>query len=135
VASRSLDDLAPIFRARVDEWLADCEASDIDVLVYCTLRSGAEQDALYKVGRTVKGAGVTQRFPMGRKVTNAQAGQSAHQYGLAIDFVPMILGKAAWSNKELYGRAIQIAAARRMASLMPMEMAHLQMPNWREYIK
>jgi len=42
-----------------------------------TLRTFAEQDALYAQGRTKTGA----------KVTNAKGGQSYHNYGLAIDIV------------------------------------------------
>jgi peptidoglycan L-alanyl-D-glutamate endopeptidase CwlK len=40
-----------------------------------TLRTFAEQDKLYAQGRTAPG----------KKVTNAKAGQSYHNYGLAID--------------------------------------------------
>lgn len=42
-----------------------------------TVRSFAEQAALYAQGRTVKG----------KVVTNAKAGESYHNYGLAIDIV------------------------------------------------
>ena len=42
-------------------------------------RSWAEQDALYQRGRTTPG----------RIVTNAPAGDSWHEYGLACDVVPM----------------------------------------------
>lgn len=42
-----------------------------------TLRTFAEQDALYAQGRTKPGA----------RVTNAKGGQSYHNYGLAIDIV------------------------------------------------
>lgn len=42
-----------------------------------TLRTFAEQDALYAQGRTKPGA----------KVTNAKGGQSYHNYGMAIDIV------------------------------------------------
>jgi peptidoglycan L-alanyl-D-glutamate endopeptidase CwlK len=45
-----------------------------------TLRTIAEQDALYAQGRTKPGA----------KVTNAMGGQSYHNYGLAIDIVLLI---------------------------------------------
>lgn len=41
-------------------------------------RSPVVQDGLYAQGRTKPGA----------KVTNAQGWESAHQYGLAVDFVP-----------------------------------------------
>ena len=42
-----------------------------------TLRTFAEQDSLYAIGRTKPG----------KKVTNAKAGQSYHNYGLAFDIV------------------------------------------------
>ena len=42
-----------------------------------TLRTNAEQEALYAIGRTKPG----------KKVTNARAGQSFHNYGRAIDIV------------------------------------------------
>lgn len=42
-----------------------------------TLRTFKEQDALYTQGRTAPG----------KKVTNAKAGQSFHNYGLALDIV------------------------------------------------
>jgi peptidoglycan L-alanyl-D-glutamate endopeptidase CwlK len=45
-----------------------------------TLRTFAEQDALYAQGRSKPGA----------KVTNAKGGQSYHNYGLAIDIVLLI---------------------------------------------
>lgn len=45
-----------------------------------TLRTNAEQDALYAQGRTKPGS----------KVTNAKGGQSIHNYGLAFDFVILL---------------------------------------------
>jgi peptidoglycan LD-endopeptidase CwlK len=45
-----------------------------------TLRTFTEQDALFAQGRTKPGA----------KVTNARAGQSYHNYGLAVDVVLLI---------------------------------------------
>lgn len=45
-----------------------------------TLRTFAEQDALFAQGRTRKGA----------RVTNARGGQSYHNYGLAIDIVLLL---------------------------------------------
>lgn len=49
-----------------------------------TLRTIAEQDALYAQGRTKPG----------KRVTNARGGQSYHNYGLAIDFALIVDGKA-----------------------------------------
>ena len=59
-----------------------------------TLRSFEEQDALYKLGRTVVNPdGKSKSKPMGNVVTNAKAGQSIHNYGLAIDFALIIDGQ------------------------------------------
>lgn len=55
-----------------------------------TLRTFAEQDALYAQGRTKPGA----------KVTNAKGGQSYHNYGLAIDIVLLVDKKASWDTKS-----------------------------------
>lgn len=45
-----------------------------------TLRTYAEQDALYAQGRTMPG----------KKVTNARGGQSIHNYGFAFDIVILL---------------------------------------------
>lgn len=50
-------------------------------------RTIAEQDALYDIGRTKKGADTTPARPMGRTVTNARGGDSWHNYGRAVDLV------------------------------------------------
>jgi peptidoglycan L-alanyl-D-glutamate endopeptidase CwlK len=54
-----------------------------------TLRTFAEQDALYAKGRTAPG-GI---------VTNARGGLSMHNYGLAIDIVLVRDGSALWDVK------------------------------------
>jgi N-acetylmuramoyl-L-alanine amidase len=52
-------------------------------------RTFDEQSALYAQGRTKPG----------KKVTNAKAGQSVHNYGLAVDIVLIIDGKtASWDT-------------------------------------
>lgn len=134
--SRSLNDLDPVFRARVVEWLDDCKIAGINVLITCTRRTNEEQDGLYAIGRTVPGDGISEARPMGRTVTNAQRGQSAHNYGKAIDFVPLVFGKPVWRYPSAeYDKAIDLAEARGMESLRRntkfKEAAHLQLPNWR----
>ncbi len=99
MASRSLSDLHPKAREKALQWIDACKAQDIDVLVYCTYRSAAEQDDLYRIGREIPG----------KRVTNAKGGQSMHQYRVAWDAVPLIGGKPAWSNSELYRRMGEIA--------------------------
>ena len=55
-----------------------------------TLRTFAEQDAIYAQGRTKPG----------KIVTNAKKGLSYHNYGLAVDIVLIINGKtASWDVK------------------------------------
>jgi peptidoglycan L-alanyl-D-glutamate endopeptidase CwlK len=56
-----------------------------------TLRTFEEQDLLYQKGRTRPG-------PV---VTNARAGSSYHNYGLALDFCLEVNGKLMWTvNKD-----------------------------------
>jgi peptidoglycan L-alanyl-D-glutamate endopeptidase CwlK len=92
MSSRSLADLRPDIAALAAKHGAACAAKGFPLLVYCTLRSNAEQAALYATGRTTPGA----------IVTNAKPGQSAHNPqadGLAVgyDCCPMRDGKPVWS--------------------------------------
>ena len=125
--SRSLDELRPECRAPVDKFLAAATAAGIDLLVTCTSRTIAEQAALYAQGRTTPG----------KRVTNAPPGTSAHNFGLAIDVVPIINGKADWDGSHPVWD--QIGAIGQACGLdwagapgFPFhELAHFQAPNWR----
>lgn len=128
MSSRSLDDLKPEVRPLVDAFLNSCADSGIDVLVTCTFRSNDEQTALYAQGRTKPGA----------IVTKAQAGQSAHQYGLAIDIVPMVNGKPDWKGSDPVWKTVgdlgQQAGLKWLGALgseFPEE-PHFELPNWKE---
>jgi peptidoglycan L-alanyl-D-glutamate endopeptidase CwlK len=90
MSSRSLNLLHHEFRPLVDSFLDACTAAEIDILVTCTLRTTEEQAALYAQGRTTPG----------KIVTDAPPGKSAHQYGLAIDIVPMVNGKPDWEGSH-----------------------------------
>lgn len=94
MASRNLSDLAPATQLKAEAFIEACNAVGLDVLIYCTLRTSAEQDELYKIGRTLPG----------KIVTNARGGQSLHNTGRAFDFVPLIHGKPQWSDSALYAR-------------------------------
>lgn len=76
--SRNLDDLDPHVRAMAELLLAHAKAAGIPLTVTFTRRSMATQTALYAQGRTAPG-------PI---VTNAKAGFSYHNFGLALDVVP-----------------------------------------------
>jgi peptidoglycan L-alanyl-D-glutamate endopeptidase CwlK len=130
MASRKLSDLAPGYMSRFVQWLDACKSQGLDLLVTSTLRTMAEQDALYAIGRTKPG----------KRVTNAKAGQSAHNYGLALDFVPIVDGKPEWSGKHSHW---QMAG-----SLAPTyglewagtwtrfrELPHVQVPGWRSLVQ
>jgi peptidoglycan L-alanyl-D-glutamate endopeptidase CwlK len=64
------------------------EALGTYILVVSGLRTSSEQEALYAQGRTTPG----------HIVTNAKAGQSMHNYGLAVDVVPYLSGPAGALN-------------------------------------
>lgn len=63
-----------------------------------TLRTNAEQDALYAIGRTKPG----------KIVTNAKGGSSYHNYGLAIDFVLLVNGQVSWAVDKNWMAVIAI---------------------------
>lgn len=96
MASRQLSDLAPPVLHAALAFVESCAADGLQVLVYCTLRSNAEQAALFAQGRTAPGA----------IVTSARAGQSMHNpdstgHAWAFDAVPLVGGKAAWNDSAL----------------------------------
>ena len=90
INSRSLDDLLPPVKERVEKFLNAAKAAGIDLLITSTYRDNASQDALYAQGRTTPG----------KKVTNAKAGQSWHNYKCAVDVVPIVAGKPRWDVKD-----------------------------------
>ncbi len=90
INSRSLDDLLPQVRSRVQKFFDAAKAQGIDLLVTSTYRDNASQAALYAQGRTAPG----------KIVTNAKAGQSFHNYRCAVDVVPMRNGKPVWDSKD-----------------------------------
>ena len=94
INSRSLDELLPEVRARVDKLIEACKAAGIDLLVTSTYRDNESQDALYAQGRTTPG----------KIVTKAKAGQSFHNYRCAIDVVPLLNGKPVWNDTMLWSQ-------------------------------
>ena len=97
--SRHLEDLHPLVEDKARDWLSICKSKGYDVLITNTLRTNAEQNALYAKGRTAPG----------NVVTNAMGGHSYHNYGLAIDFCPLVNGKCAWDRIDLFTNIAEIA--------------------------
>lgn len=90
MASRNLSDLHPRVAKAAEAALSACKLAGLDVLVTCTFRDGAEQNALYAQGRSAPG----------KIVTNAHAGESMHQYRMALDLVPLVHGKPDWDGSH-----------------------------------
>ena len=119
------------FRPTVCYWLEEALKAGINPYIYEGFRSRARQDELYAIGRTAPG----------KIVTQAKAGQSFHNYGLAFDWVPLRLVEKAdgmyeadWDNKSAYNTGAKIAAQLRLRSLS-WETPHLEdarFANWRE---
>ena len=68
------------------------KARGITILYTQGYRTLEYQGELYAQGRTKPG----------KIVTNCRPGHSPHNYGLAVDFVPMVNGKAAWDRVDLF---------------------------------
>lgn len=85
--------LHPALREEANKIYADiCAAMPEGVVCRFThtLRTNAEQDALYAIGRSKPG----------QTVTDARGGESYHNYGLAIDFVILSNGAPIWDPKR-----------------------------------
>ena len=82
-----LDALHPYFRDKVTKLIALCKARGIQLAVVESYRTHAKQNE-YKA--------------MGNKYTRTVGGRSKHQYGLAIDIVPVIDSVAQWDNARLW---------------------------------
>ena len=68
----------------------------IEIRITQGLRSWTEQDALYAQGRTAPG----------KIVTNAKGGQSAHNFGYAVDFVVMGGSLPDWNASDPSWKAV-----------------------------
>lgn len=88
INSRSLDDLVDAVAHKAREHIAKCKAVGVELLITSTYRDADSQNALFAQGRTIKG----------KIVTNARGGQSAHNYRLAYDVVPLRAGKPVWDT-------------------------------------
>lgn len=101
ITQQRIDKLHPSVRDEVKQIIKECDKAltgRAKVRITQGLRSFEEQEKLYAIGRITSG----------KKVTNAKAGQSIHNYGLAVDICLMIDGKTAswdtakdWDNDQV----------------------------------
>lgn len=82
-----LQALHPYFRQKVTQLIETCRARGIELAVVETFRTKAKQNE-YRA--------------MGKKYTRSAGGSSKHQYGLAVDVVPMVDSVAVWDNLALW---------------------------------
>jgi peptidoglycan LD-endopeptidase CwlK len=92
VTQQRIAQLHPSVRQEVTNIISECDAAltgKAKVRITQGLRTMEEQRALYALGRTKPG----------KKVTNAVAGQSIHNYGFAVDICLIINGtEASWDT-------------------------------------
>lgn len=92
INSRKIEDLDADTAAKARLFIEECEKAGVDVIITSTYRDKESQAALYAQGRTAPG----------KKVTNAGPGKSYHNWRVAFDFVPVVAGKAMWSDNKLW---------------------------------
>ncbi len=84
-----LNALHPYFRDQIITLIKTCKSKGITLVVVESFRTSSKQNE-YK--------------SMGEKYTRSKGGRSKHQYGLAIDVVPIVDSAAQWHNKALWKR-------------------------------
>jgi len=82
-----LRSLHPYFRDKISLLIQKCKAKGITLDIVESYRTRAKQSEYYS---------------MGRKYTRSTGGKSKHQYGLAVDLVPIVKGLAVWDNDVLW---------------------------------
>ena len=82
-----LDALHPYFRDKISSLITMCKAKGIELAIVESYRTHSKQNE-YK--------------SMGGNYTRSGGGKSKHQYGLAVDVVPMIDSVAQWDNAKLW---------------------------------
>ena len=122
-----LDTLEPAFKIVIEKLLIDLESrTGLSWAVTSARRTISEQNALYQQGRTKPG-------PV---VTKAQGGQSAHNFGLAVDLCPFKDGGLYWAAPDDVWHAM--AEIAKEYGLTPgyyfksfKDMPHLEASNWK----
>ncbi len=99
VSETRLKDVHPLLASKVRAMANELAAEGVMIRVTQGLRSWADQERIYQQGRSSPG-------PI---VSNAKPGQSYHNYGLAVDVVPMTpLGPDWDTSHPVWKRIIEV---------------------------
>jgi peptidoglycan L-alanyl-D-glutamate endopeptidase CwlK len=111
---RNINNLAPFFYNLVKAAIDDCDAKGMPLWIVEAYRSPKRQNWLYASGRSRQGV----------IVTKAQAWQSMHQYGLAVDLCGGSNKKPIWTMP--WDKIRSIFELNGLESLAPFEQAHFE---------
>jgi len=101
INSRKIEDLTSKLEELCQQFIAACAEKHLDILITSTYRDFECQAELYAQGRT----------KLGRVVTKAKPGYSAHNFRRAFDFVPLVNGKADWKDISTFKKCGEIGKA------------------------
>lgn len=130
-----------------------CKDNGINISIIETYRSNEIQTAYFLQGRkdleTVNEARKKAKLrPLTenenkKRITNANAGQSPHNYSLAFDICPIIEGKLAWNRLDLFDKIGEMSRDLIIDGyklkwggdfISIIDKPHFEMENWRNYI-
>lgn len=148
--SARIEDLEPMTRHLCEDFLQQCGILGLAVRVTHTLRTMEEQAHLYAKGRSLPGepcehggvlrpVGTCKQHPLGRWVTRAKPGQSAHNFGAAFDIC--FVGKVAYPKVDdpLWARVgeagegagLSWGGPRGKGDRFTFDRPHFERPDWR----
>lgn len=160
--SRSITDLNPEFKIKVERFLNKLDKENIKYVVYFTTRSLETQAYLWRAGRTKSLINKTiaslrknkrvwvatlienaRPNPEPKILTNALPGGSSHNYGYGLDIVPIDSNKLPlWDyrkNKGIYKRMAAIGKTCGLAwggswVIFKGDYCHFEEPKWKKLI-
>jgi peptidoglycan L-alanyl-D-glutamate endopeptidase CwlK len=91
-SSKAFTSLNPYVASLGRQFLNLCSTNGLTVTIIIAFRSWNDQDATYSEGRTAPGT----------IVTDAEGGDSYHNWGLAFDCAPVVNGAVAWDNTDAF---------------------------------
>jgi len=134
MASRSTSDLNEILSAAYAKACIEYQRqypNAPQMFITCTFRSNDEQDTLYQQGRSLKG----------KIITQARAGESAHNYNpsAAFDIAFITLSKKLdWSKQNFKNFADIIVRIQPLVEWGGVwkftDLPHFQLKDWRKYV-